>query len=192
MVMRVGGKSTAGASSEGSQAKTLGMTPDAASVTGMINCRTTDASGTFARVLPSCEIEVFSISAKRGDVFPACIRLAQARSDEAWLDRLNIALAVGPACPASVLDMACQYMPKAAEPRLLRACAALRLAAMANDDEERELFNDAARRDLLGVLANDIHDVTARAILFDLLATDYSVLDELAPETQDRVVTAQP
>ena len=88
--------------------------------------------------------------------------------------------------------MACQYMPKAAEPRLLRACAALRLAAMANDDEERELFNDAARRDLLGVLANDIHDVTARAILFDLLATDYSVLDELAPETQDRVVTAQP
>lgn len=165
------------------------MTPDG---TGMINCKTTYASGTFARVLPACEIEVFSIAAKRGDVFPACIRLAQARSDEAWLDRLNIALAVGPACPASVLDMACQYMPRAAEPRLLRACSALRLAAMANDDEERDLFNDAARRDLLAVLAADIHDVTARAILFDLLATDYSVLDEIAPETQDRPIAAQP
>jgi hypothetical protein len=153
----------------------------------MINCKTSYVSGTFARVLPACEIEVFCVSATRGDVFPACLRLAQARSDEAWLDRLNIALAVGPACPVSVLDMACQYMPKASEPRLLRACSSLRLAAMANDDDERELFNDAARRDLLHVLAGDIHDVTARAILFDLLATDYSVLDELAPETQDRV-----
>ena len=158
----------------------MDMMADAASVNA-----TRYVSTSFSRSLPACEIEVFSVSAKKGDVFPACIRLAQARGDEAWLDRLNIALAVGPSCPASVLDMACQYMPNAVEPRLLRACSALRLAAMATDDEERELFNTAARRDLLDVLATDIHDVTARAILFDILATDYAVLDELAPETQD-------
>jgi hypothetical protein len=119
-------------------------------------------------------------------VFPACIRLSQARGDEAWLDRLNIALAVGPECPVRVLDMACQYMPRATEPRLLRACATLRLAAMATDEDERDLFNDAARRDLLEVLAFDLGDVTARALLFDLLATDYAVLDELAPLTLPR------
>lgn len=120
---------------------------------------------TFSRPLPECEIEVFTISAKKGDVFPACIRLSQARADEAWLDRLNIALAVGPACPTTVLDMACRYMPNATEPRLLRACASLRLAAMASDEEERALFDDAARRDLLDVIAIDHDDVTAR-ILF--------------------------
>jgi hypothetical protein len=172
-------KRCSGCIQEGSSGEDMDMMADAASVFASFG------STSFSRSLPACEIEVFSVSAKKGDVFPACIRLAQARSDEAWLDRLNIALAVGPACPASVLDMACQYMPRAAEPRLLRACAALRLAAMAKDDEERELFNDAARRDLLDVLATDIHDVTARAILFDLLATDYAVLDELAPETED-------
>lgn len=103
----------------------------------------------LARTLPPCEIEVFVVSAARGDVFPACLRLAQARADQAWGDRLNIALAVGPVCPATVLDMACSYMPHATEPRLLRAAASLRLAAMATDDEERDLYNDAARRDLL-------------------------------------------
>lgn len=126
----------------------------------------------FACALPECKFEVFAISARKGDVFPACIRLSQARADEAWLDRLNIALVVGPACPTTVLDMACQYMPRASEPRLLRACASLRLAAMARDDEERALFDDAARRDLLHILAIDASDVTARAILFDLLCTD--------------------
>lgn len=139
----------------------------------------TGSCATFSRPLPECEIEVFTISARRGDVFPACIRLSQARADEAWLDRLNIALVVGPACPATVLDMACQYMPRASEPRLLRACASLRLAAMAKDDEERELFNDAARRDLLDVIAFDLGDVTARAILFDLLGTDYEAISAI-------------
>jgi hypothetical protein len=131
---------------------------------------------TSSRSLPECEIEVFAISARRGDVFPACLRLSQARVDEAWLDRLNIALTVGPACPASVLDMACQYLPRASEPRLLRACASLRLAAMAKDEEERDLFNEAARRDLLEAIRFDAEDVTARAILFDLLGDDYSVI----------------
>jgi hypothetical protein len=158
------------------------MMADAASVSA---AKTTYAPKSFSRSLPECEIEVFAVSAKKGDVFPACIRLSQARGDEAWLDRLNIALAVGPACPVSVLDMACRYMPRATEPRLLRACAWLRLAAMAKDEDERALFDDAARRDLIEVLATDIHDVTARSILFDLLATDYAVLDELAPETED-------
>lgn len=126
---------------------------------------------TFAvRPMPSCEIEVFVISAQRGDVFPACLRLSQARADEAWLDRLNIALAVGPSCPPRVLDMACQYMPKATEPRLLRAAASLRLAAMAKDEDERHLFNDAARRDLVDIVEIDETDLTARAILFDLLS----------------------
>lgn len=158
------------------------MMADAASVSASASATTCFSPG-FSRSLPTCEIEVFTISAEKGDVFPACIRLSQARNDEAWLDRLNIALAVGPACPIRVLDMACQYMPRATEPRLLRACAQLRLAAMAKDSEERELFNDAARRDLLELLAFDIADVTARAILFDLLATDYDILDELAPLT---------
>lgn len=157
------------------------MMADAASV----SAKTQYAATCFSRSLPECEIEVFTVSARKGDVFPACLRLSQARGDEAWLDRLNIALAVGPACPASVLDMACQYMPRATEPRLLRACASLRLAAMTKDEDERALFDDAARRDLLEVLAFDIQDVTARSILFDLLSTDYGVLDELAPETED-------
>lgn len=127
----------------------------------------------LSRTMPSCEIEVFVISAARGDVFPACLRLSQARADEAWLDRLNIALAVGPACPARILDMACQYMPKATEPRLLRAASALRFAAMAKDDEERDLFNDAARRDLLDILEVDETDLTARSIVFELLGSDH-------------------
>lgn len=168
------------ASERGSRAKTLGMMADAAS--GF--AKTNYAPTSFSRSLPECEVEVFCVSAKKGDVFPTCIRLAQARGDEAWLDRFNIALAVGPACPASVLDMACQYMPRATEPRLLRACASLRLAAMATDEDERELFNDAARRDLIEVLTLDFNDVTARAILFDFLGADDSVLDEMGPLTQ--------
>lgn len=136
--------------------------------------QTTFASSCVAssRPMPACEIEVFTVSAAKGDVFPACIRLAQARTDGAFLDRLNIALAVGPACPVSVLDMACRYMPRATEPLLLRACASLRLAAMAVDADERDLFNDAARRDLLEIIALDFGDATARALVFELLGIE--------------------
>lgn len=125
---------------------------------------------TTPRILPACEIEVFAIAAARGDVFPACLRLGETRSDRAWADRLNIVLAVGPACPARVLDMAYRYMPRATEPRLLRAAAWLRLAAMTADEEERDLCNDAARRDLVDVVALDASDETARAMLDNLPA----------------------
>lgn len=131
------------------------------------------ATATSMRTMPACEIEVFAVSASRGDIFPACLRLGETRTDQAWTDRMNIVLAVGPRCPTHVLDMACRYMPRATEPRLLRAAASLCQAAMSKDDEARDLFNDAARRDLMDAIEIDEADVAARAMLFALVGADY-------------------
>lgn len=112
----------------------------------------------------SIEIDAYAIAAMRGDVLPACIRLAQTREEKAWHDRLEIVLSVGPACPRDVLDRACKLMPHATEPLLLRAAASLRRAAMAQNEMQRDTHEANARADLEQVMKLDPADAAAPAI----------------------------
>jgi hypothetical protein len=59
--------------------------------------------------------------AARGEVLPTWMHLAEARAKKRWDDRAFLVAFVGPAAPLAVLGRACELMPRAPEPRLLRA-----------------------------------------------------------------------
>ena len=110
--------------------------------------------------IPAHEIAAYAETARRGDVLPVCMRLEAARVASAWADRSSIALAVGPACPFPVLDTACAFMPRAAEPRPLRAAAAIAAAAQAKIAAERAAWVAMAGRDLDDAARIDPGDAT--------------------------------
>lgn len=114
------------------------------------------------------EVRAYAVAASRGDVLPVALRLAELRSRAQWLERRALIDGVGPSCERSALDRACELMPRAAEPRLLRAAAALRHAAIAPTCSVRASFLSAAHADLVAVARIDPMDATARAMLAEL------------------------
>lgn len=114
------------------------------------------------------EISAYMSSAARGDVLPVVMRLAQARSAAAWTDRATIVLAVGPACLPAALETACEFMPRATEPLLLRAARAMSRATCAKNAAERHALLDAARNDLSSASLLDPMDATVRVLLAEL------------------------
>jgi|GEM_PF-5296529 len=117
------------------------------------------------------EILAYAAAARRGDVLPVCLRLAQARLDAAWSDRADLVRSVGPSCSADALDRACVLMPNASEPRLLRAARAIALAARATCAHVEQTWLDAARRDLLDAARLDGMDATARVMLSEIVGS---------------------
>ena len=59
----------------------------------------------------------YASAAQRGDVLPACMRLATARAEAQWAVRAAMIREVGAARPQEVLDGACAFMPDAPEPQ---------------------------------------------------------------------------
>jgi hypothetical protein len=114
------------------------------------------------------EISAYMSSAARGDVLPVVMRLAAARASAAWTDRATIVLAVGPACRADALDTACEFMPRATEPLLLRAARAMSRATCAPNASARRALLDAARNDLSSASLLDPMDATVRVLLAEL------------------------
>lgn len=129
----------------------------------------TEMSITTTGSIARHEIAAYAKTAERGDVLPACMRLVSARADGAWADRTSMAMVVGPACRRDALDMACAFMPRASEPRLLRAAAAMQSAARAGCTHERDRWLAAARCDLDAAARLDPNDLSARVLLAELV-----------------------
>ena len=124
--------------------------------------------GKSTMAIGSQEISAYMSSASRGDVLPAVMRLAQARAAAAWTDRATMVLAVGPACRPEALDTACEFMPRATEPLLLRAARAMSRATGAPTAHERRALLEAARTDLSSASLLDPMDATVRVLLAEL------------------------
>jgi len=110
------------------------------------------------------EVTAYAFAAQSGDVFPVCMKLAETRSDGAWGLRMALIRHVGPACPAAALDRACELMPHAVEPLLLRAARSLAMANLTMCAARRAWLK-AADADLVAATKLDAMDVTARALL---------------------------
>jgi hypothetical protein len=115
--------------------------------------------------LGDAEITALSVCAARGDVIRICFWITQAAHDgrRAMLDR--IVREVGPRCVRDALHRACTLMPRAPEPRLLRAAAIL-----ADLRAGRPACPTVAWRDLVEVSCLMPHDPTASALLAELSA----------------------
>jgi hypothetical protein len=135
----------------------------------MTNLHTT----TIAAAEPEtvAELTAYRAAAARGDVLPACMRLTTARAEGEWRYRLELARAVGPACPETTLDLACSFMPDAPEPRLFRAARSIAIAERSACPRTRDSWRGFAQRDLVDVLRLDARDATARALLRELSFT---------------------
>jgi len=112
-------------------------------------------------------VDAYTAAAQRGDVFPVCMRLAATRADAEWSLRTQLIRHVGPACPAGALDRACELMPDAADPRLLRAARSMAMAD-ATTCATRRAWRSFAEADLLAALRLDGMDPTARGLLAEL------------------------
>lgn len=115
------------------------------------------------------EIVGYSAAAGRGDVLPICLRLANARTEADWRSRRELVSSVGPACRPELLARACELMPNATEPRLLRAARALALANVSGSAGVRRACLESARKDLEEAARIDPMDATVRAMLADLV-----------------------
>lgn len=120
------------------------------------------------KTLTQAEITAHAAMASRGDILPACMRLVGARAASAWSDRTSMALVVGPACRRDVLDMACSLMPRAVEPRLLRAAAFMAAAQRSTSTMDRDQWLAAARRDLDEATRLDASDVSVCVLYAEL------------------------
>lgn len=114
------------------------------------------------------EVNAYTAAAHRGDVFPVCMRLASTRSDAEWSLRMQLVREVGPACPAVALDRACELMPDASDPRLLRAARSLAMAEVTSCGARRAWLR-YAQQDLVVATRLDTMDATARALLAELI-----------------------
>lgn len=114
------------------------------------------------------EIVAYAQMVERGDILPACMRLVAARADESWSDRTAMCLAVGPACRLDALELACEMMPRATEPRLLRAAAKLVFATHTPLWADRAVLFMSAHEDLEHAAQLDPEDMTARALFAEL------------------------
>ncbi len=114
----------------------------------------------------------YASAAQRGDVLPACMRLATARAEAQWALRAAMVRVVGAASPQEVLDRACAFMPDAPEPRLLRAARSIAVAAIMTCCASRRAWLAFARRDLCDAARLDPMDPTARGMLADLVGAN--------------------
>jgi hypothetical protein len=114
------------------------------------------------------EVNAYTAAAQRGDVFPVCMRLAATRADAEWSLRMQLVRKVGPACAAVALDRACELMPDAADPRLLRAARSLAMAEVTTCGARRAWLRHA-ESDLVVATRLDAMDATARALLAELI-----------------------
>ena len=96
------------------------------------------------------------------------MRLAAARADAEWSLRAQLIRQVGPACPSAALDRACELMPDAADPRLLRAARSMAMAD-ATTCATRRAWRGLAEADLVAATRLDAMDATARALLAELV-----------------------
>lgn len=114
------------------------------------------------------EVDAYTSAALRGDVLPVCMRLAATRADAEWSLRIQLIRQVGPACPSVALDRACELMPDAADPRLLRAARSLAMADVTTC-AARRAWLAFAESDLVAATRLDGMDATARALLAELI-----------------------
>jgi hypothetical protein len=114
------------------------------------------------------EVSAYTSAAHRGDVLPVCMRLATARADAEWSLRTELVRQAGPACPIAALDRACELMPDAADPRLLRAARSMAMAEMTTCGTRRA-WRSFAEADLVAATKLDAMDPTARALLAELI-----------------------
>lgn len=117
------------------------------------------------------EIVGYSSAAARGDVLPICLRLANMRTEAEWEGRAELVSSVGPACRPDLLARACDLMPNAAEPRLLRAARALALADVSGSYSIKRACFESARKDLAEAARIDPMDATVRAMLSELVGS---------------------
>lgn len=115
------------------------------------------------------EVTAYAAAASRGDVLPVCMRLTSARADADWSLRAVLVREVGPTCEPTSLDRACNFMPDAPEPRLLRAARAVAAAAETPCAATRRAWLACAREDLTVAARLDPMDPTARAFLAELV-----------------------
>lgn len=113
------------------------------------------------------EVTAYTAAAHRGDVFPVFMRLAAARAEAEWSLRTQLVRQAGPACPSAALDRACELMPDAADPRLLRAARSMALADMTTC-ATRRAWRSLAEADLVAAMRLDTMDPTPRALLAEL------------------------
>jgi hypothetical protein len=123
------------------------------------------------RIMNLPETVAYRAAAARGDVLPVCIRLTTARAGADWQLRSELVHEVGPACAQASLDRACDFMPDAPEPRLLRAARSIAVAEHAHCGSQRNAWLAFAHDDLSRALRLDPMDPTARAMLAELVGT---------------------
>src|SRR5437764_12146580 len=75
--------------------------------------------------MSDAELTARSTCAMRGDIMPILFWMTQAIHDNRSSDVGRIVREVGPYCVRDALHRACALMPRAVEPRLLRAAAIL-------------------------------------------------------------------
>jgi hypothetical protein len=75
--------------------------------------------------LSDAEVTALQSCATRGDIMPILFWITQATFDGRLADVGRIVREVGPLCSRDALHRACALMPRAPEPRLLRAAAIL-------------------------------------------------------------------
>jgi hypothetical protein len=75
--------------------------------------------------ISDAEVAALSTCAMRGDIMPILFWMTQAIHDGRTSDLARIVREVGPYCVRDALHRACALMPRAVEPRLLRAAAVL-------------------------------------------------------------------
>ncbi|HEY8077650.1 MAG TPA: hypothetical protein VIF62_26165 [Labilithrix sp.] len=118
---------------------------------------------TTMQTLGDAEITALSVSASHGDVMRICFWMGQAAFERREVILARIVREVGPRCVRDALHRACELMPRAPEPRLLRAAAIL-----ADMRAGRPACPDLAWRDLVEVSCVWPHEPTATALLSEL------------------------
>ncbi len=113
--------------------------------------------------LGDAEVVALGACGSRGDIMPICFWMTQAAHDGSWEVLGRVVREVGPACVRDALHRACALMPRAPEPRLLRAAAILEDLRAG-----RPACAERAWRDLVEVSCLMPTDPTAAALLAEL------------------------
>ncbi len=118
---------------------------------------------TTMETLADAEVAALSVCAARGDIIRICFWITQAAHDGRSATMARLVREVGPRCVRDALHRACAFMPRAAEPRLLRAAAVL-----ADLRAGRPACPELAWRDLVEVSCLWPNEPTASGLLAEL------------------------
>ncbi len=113
--------------------------------------------------LGDAEVTALAACAASGDIIRICFWIGQAVHDGRTVTLARIVREVGPRCVRDALHRACALMPRAPEPRLLRAAAIL-----SDLRAGRPACPELAWRDLVEVSCVWPHDPLATALLAEL------------------------